>query len=598
MALILKDRVLETASSPGTGVVTLLGAKTGYQSFSSAVGSGNTTYYTIEDQVGSNWEVGIGTLGSGTLARTTVLDSSNAGSLVNFSSGIQNVFVTLPAAEIVYQDGPLGTPSSGTLTNATGLPLTTGVTGTLPVANGGTGVTTSTGTGDNVLSTRPTIAVTGAGFTLQDATDNTKQANFALTSITTATTRTYTLPNASVTLAGTNVGQSWSGVQTFTGATNTFGSSTATGTIGVATGATISGSVKTVNIATGGVSGSTTTVTIGSTFGTTIAANGTWTFNTPLANTNLANSAITINGTSTSLGGSISVGTVTGVTATSPVASSGGTAPVISMPAATTSVSGYLTSTDWNTFNSKTSNTGTVTSVTATAGTGISVSGSPITTSGTLTITNTAPDKTVVFTNGTGISVTGTYPNFTVTNTSPSSGGTVTSVGGTGSVNGITLSGTITSSGNLTLGGTLSGVSLTTQVSGILPIANGGTGATTSTGTGAVVLQNVAKIIGFQEHRIAIPASDIDLSTGNFFTRTISGVTTLTVSNVPTTGTAASFILDLTNGGSATVNWWANVKWAGGTAPTLTTSGRDSLGFYTHDGGTIWTGLVLGKDIK
>jgi hypothetical protein len=77
---------------------------------------------------------------------------------------------------------------------------------------------------------------------------------------------------------------------------------------------------------------------------------------------------------------------------------------------------------------------GTVTSVAATAGTGISVTGSPITTSGTLSITNTAPDQTVVMTSGTGISVTGTYPNFTVTNTSPSSGGTVTSVTGTSPV--------------------------------------------------------------------------------------------------------------------------------------------------------------------
>jgi hypothetical protein len=77
---------------------------------------------------------------------------------------------------------------------------------------------------------------------------------------------------------------------------------------------------------------------------------------------------------------------------------------------------------------------GTVTSVAATAGTGISVTGSPITTSGTLNITNTAPDQTVVMTSGTGISVTGIYPYFTVTNTSPSSGGTVTSVTGTSPV--------------------------------------------------------------------------------------------------------------------------------------------------------------------
>jgi hypothetical protein len=77
-------------------------------------------------------------------------------------------------------------------------------------------------------------------------------------------------------------------------------------------------------------------------------------------------------------------------------------------------------------------------------------------------------------------SISGTYPNFTVTSNDQYVG-TVTSVGGTGTVNGISLSGTVTSSGNLTLGGTLSGVDLTTQVTGTLPIANGGTGQTTQT---------------------------------------------------------------------------------------------------------------------
>jgi hypothetical protein len=120
-----------------------------------------------------------------------------------------------------------------------------------------------------------------------------------------------------------------------------------------------------------------------------------------------------------------------------------------------------------------TGNTGTVTSVAATAGTGISVSGSPITTSGTLTITNTAPDQTVVLTAGTGISTSGTYPNFTITNTSPSSGGTVTSVSGTGSYGGLSLSGTVTSSGNLTFGGTPTGT---------WPIDVSGNSATVSNG--------------------------------------------------------------------------------------------------------------------
>ena len=101
MALVLKDRVLETCTSPGTGTVTLLGAVTGYQSFST-VGNGNTCYYAIADQSGANWEVGIGTYSSsGTLARTTILSSSNSNNLVNFSTGSQNVFLTYPSSRSV-----------------------------------------------------------------------------------------------------------------------------------------------------------------------------------------------------------------------------------------------------------------------------------------------------------------------------------------------------------------------------------------------------------------------------------------------------------------------------------------------------------------
>lgn len=104
MAFVLKDRVKETTTSTGTGTVTLAGAATGYQSFS-AIGNANTTYYCIAGQGTSEWEVGIGTYTSSgtTLARTTVLASSNSGSLVNFSAGTKDVFCTFPASE--------GTPS-------------------------------------------------------------------------------------------------------------------------------------------------------------------------------------------------------------------------------------------------------------------------------------------------------------------------------------------------------------------------------------------------------------------------------------------------------------------------------------------------------
>ena len=95
MALVLADRVQETTTSTGTGSVTLAGAVTGYQSFA-VIGNGNTTFYTIADQGGSNWEVGVGTYSTTgpTLARTTVLASSNSGSLVTFTAGTKSVFVT------------------------------------------------------------------------------------------------------------------------------------------------------------------------------------------------------------------------------------------------------------------------------------------------------------------------------------------------------------------------------------------------------------------------------------------------------------------------------------------------------------------------
>lgn len=102
---------------------------------------------------------------------------------------------------------------------------------------------------------------------------------------------------------------------------------------------------------------------------------------------------------------------------------------------------------------------------------------------------------------------------------------------------------------------------------------------------------------GILESKNEMSGNVIDISAGNYFTKTISTAATLTVSDVPAAGTVGAFVLDLTNGGAGTITWWSGIKWEGGTAPTLTASGRDVIGFFTHDGGTTWTGIVR-KDFK
>jgi hypothetical protein len=150
MALVINDRVKETSTTTGTGTFNLAGAETGYESFVSGVGTGNTTYYAIELNAANEWEVGIGTVTSGspdTLSRDTIISSSNSDAAVTFSAGTKNVFCTLPAkktispvmdattfvvthASIITEDQTL---DSGVLAGPVSITGTQTVTGTLVI---------------------------------------------------------------------------------------------------------------------------------------------------------------------------------------------------------------------------------------------------------------------------------------------------------------------------------------------------------------------------------------------------------------------------------------------------------------------------------
>ena len=152
MALVLADRVREITSTTGTGSVTLIGSPDGFETFSAKIGNGNTTYYTIADQEGDNWEVGVGTYNStgNVLERTTVLSSSNGGSKVAFGSGDKDVFVTLPAEKVVTSDstGTMATQNANSVAITGGAIDGTTIGSTTPAA--GT-FTTLTATGQTSL---------------------------------------------------------------------------------------------------------------------------------------------------------------------------------------------------------------------------------------------------------------------------------------------------------------------------------------------------------------------------------------------------------------------------------------------------------------
>jgi len=134
MALVVADRVQETTTTTGTGTYTLAGAKAGFQSFG-AVGDGNTTYYACTD--GTDYEVGIGTYTATgtTLARTTIIESSNSDAAVNWGAGSKDIFVTAPADKTLlvgrnlYADNP-STPTAPSATGTNAVAIGSGASAT------------------------------------------------------------------------------------------------------------------------------------------------------------------------------------------------------------------------------------------------------------------------------------------------------------------------------------------------------------------------------------------------------------------------------------------------------------------------------------
>ena len=379
MALVLKDRVKETTTTTGTGSLTLSGAVTGYQSFSSAIGNGNTTYYAIYLDGGSEWEVGLGTVSAGALARTTVYASSNGGSLVNFSAGQKSVWGDYPAVKAVYADADNklrvdGNPyvdfeSAPGTTVAAGRIWYDNTTGSWNLGMGGGNITQQIGEELFIYGKASSAITEGQIIVKTGAVGASGVITFAP--------------------AGTGItdDQTIIGLATENIALNSFGRITAFGVVhGIDTSMFTDGATLWYNPSTGGLTATKPTApNVKCEIGTVINA-----------------------GPGGS--GSIQVEIIHGTTL-------GGTDSNVNIVSPTAAQ--ILT---YDTTDAYWKNTSLA------SGTGISTSTAS---NGTLTVTNTAPDQTVAIASGTGISVTGTYPNFTVTNTAPSSGGTVTSVSGT-----------------------------------------------------------------------------------------------------------------------------------------------------------------------
>jgi len=412
MALVLKDRVKETTTTTGTGSFALAGAVTGYDSFGQ-IGNGNTTYYAVYLDGGSEWEVGIGTYTApSTLSRDTILASSNAGSVVTFSAGQKTIWCDYPAGKAVYTDAT-GSISQ-TIVNISG------ITGDISTPDSITFDTTAAETsataklfwddGDGVLSN----GLKGGNVTLQVGTQQ-----YARVYNDSGTTLTK---GQAVYISGAQ------GNRVAVKLARADVEATSFGTIGLVAETMTNGSEGFIIVSGALYKLNTTGLIAGATVYLSPTTAGAVTTTKPQAPDQLVvigwveRVDNTVGSIYVKIDNGYELDELHDVQITSPQSGN------LLIYDATTTPTGV-----WKNANltdgtgiTITEGAGSVTianaGVTAlSAGTGISVSGS----TGSVTVTNTAPDQTVAISAGTGISVTGTYPSFTVANTG------VTSVTGT-----------------------------------------------------------------------------------------------------------------------------------------------------------------------
>jgi hypothetical protein len=228
MALVVNDRVKETSTTTGTGTFTLDGAVSGFETFSSAIGNTNTTYYAIVNSNGE-FEVGLGTVGAGTLSRDTIISSSNSDAAENFTAGTKNVFVTLPASKAVILDssGNIVANNGSNLTNLNASNLASGTVDNARLdadlaAIGGLTSAADKGIQFTGSGTAGTFDLTTAGKALLDDADAAAQrTTLGLGSIATLNTVTLTTDTTGDYVASITAGEGITGAASGEGSTPT-----------------------------------------------------------------------------------------------------------------------------------------------------------------------------------------------------------------------------------------------------------------------------------------------------------------------------------------------------------------------------------------